>query len=261
MHIHGNRAAEGLRPPPHLRYRERTWDTAAVASQTRSSGTTRRVPMSRADREEIRARLQSRDLDAIVAWSTEQPRALQTLLSLAFDPDALTRWRAIEALGRIAAARAEHDLERIRVVLRHLFWSMNDESGNIGWYAPEAIGEILFNVPALTDEFGGMLPAFMREEPFERGTHWAMMRLAAVHPELFRDSIEKLTESIKDPDPLIRAAAGALLALLGAGRGDERLRDLLSDQAAVTLYDFETGLLRETTVGTMVRGALRSGAS
>ena len=189
-----------------------------------------------------------------MSWAGEQRGALRTLLSLAFDPDELRRWRAIEALGRVAATRSGNDPESMRVVVRHLFWSMNDESGNVGWYAPEAIGEILFNHTPLIDEYGRILASFMREEPFERGTHWAMARVATVRPDVYGDCVEELIRSTSDSDPLIRGCAAAVLRALGAG--DERVRTLADDPAEVALYDFRTGTMARTTVGRMARGGL-----
>jgi len=68
-------------------------------------------------------------------------------MSLLFDRDKVICFRASEALGKVAAMEADKDLEPVRDLLRRLFWMMNDESGNTCWYAPEAIGEILYNVP------------------------------------------------------------------------------------------------------------------
>jgi len=37
----------------------------------------------------------------------------------------------------------EKEMESARVIMRRLMWSLNDESGDIGWGAPEAMAEII----------------------------------------------------------------------------------------------------------------------
>ena len=68
---------------------------------------------------------------------------------------------------RHRADESEQDLERVRVLVRGLFWSMNDESGNLIRFAPQAIGEILARVPELLPEYEKNLAAFRDESPFE----------------------------------------------------------------------------------------------
>ena len=78
---------------------------------------------------------------------------------------------------------------------------MNDESGGLGWHAPELIGEILVNVPDLIPEYANVLMSFLHEEPFERGTHCAVYRAASVEPKPFTERASELLDSLKDPDP------------------------------------------------------------
>jgi hypothetical protein len=46
-------------------------------------------------------------------------------------------------MGEVMAHLADKDMESARVIMRRLMWSLNDESGGIGWGAPEAMGEIV----------------------------------------------------------------------------------------------------------------------
>ena len=196
--------------------------------------------------------LRSRDLRAIAEWARRDGRIKDTLVALLYEQDELLCWRAIEAIGRVAAVIAEADLEPVRSLLRRLLWSMNDESGTLGWRSPEAIGEILANVPPLIDEFGVLLPAFLWEEPFERGTHWAVARVARLRPEIYADRVDELIPSLRAEDPYIRGCAVLALGVLGAGSrvgGDAGLRD---DRAGLRLYDFESGQMCEASVGELV---------
>lgn len=203
-----------------------------------------------ARKERVRRLLEARDLDGILAWAASVRGAFRVLLAFTFEPEDLLRWRAVEALGRTAAQRAEADLEGVRNLVRGLFWSMSDESGGTGWHAPEGIGEVLYNVPDLVMEFGKILPSFFHEEPFERGAYWAVARVSVRRPGPFEDAAKDLARGCEDPDPYIRAFAGRALRALGAEPllPEKARRALSLDGAPLVLYDFDSGTLRRTTV-------------
>lgn len=209
-------------------------------------------------KEEGRALLMARNLDGVVRWVRSTRGAMRALHSLAFDEDELTRWRAFEAIGTVAAWKAGKNPDWVRDLLRRLFWTMNDESGATGWYAPEVIGEILARVPALIGEYAGMLPHFFKEEPFERGAYRAVARCAAVNPEAFSKAAEALKEGLDDADAGIRTAALSALAALGFTERLEpgKMERLTADQTPVNVYDFASGKLLETTAGAVAREIL-----
>ncbi|OGP57622.1 MAG: hypothetical protein A2V67_09375 [Deltaproteobacteria bacterium RBG_13_61_14] len=201
----------------------------------------------------VRELLSARDLAGIETWAREDGRALRELSGLLFEEDELLRWRAIEALGRAAAIKAEADLEPVRNLLRRLFFSMNEDSGSIGWHAPEAIGEVLARVPALLDEYGVILAGFLHQPPFEQGTHWALARLAPLRPELFQEQVPALRASLGSPDPFLRGHAAAALRALEPG-AEEAIRPLETDPAQLRVYDFASGTIQETSVAALARG-------
>ena len=194
----------------------------------------------------------------LLEWARRDGRIVETLLALLFEQDDLIRWRAVDALGRVAALLAAEDMESVRDLIRRLLWSMNDESGNLGWHSPEAIGEILVNVPALIDEFGVVLGSFLREEPFERGAHWAVARIARLRPDVYANRVDELTASLHEADPFIRGYAVLALGALGAESAVGEIAALRDDDAVVTLYDNQPGQLRETCVKDLARSVLES---
>ncbi len=210
-------------------------------------------PSTLTDRKDAaRRRLAAFDLDGIAAWARAEPRAARVLQSLLFDEDDLVRWRAVEAVGRVAAVLAERGLEPARELLRRTLWLMNDESGGLLWVGPQVLAAVLANVPALCGEFGPVVASFLEEEPFRAGTRWALWRLAGARPDLVAESAAELAASFSDPDPAIRGLAALALSAVHAGD----LSPLAEDGAAFTVFDPRTGELRALTVGDAARGGI-----
>jgi hypothetical protein len=196
-----------------------------------------------------RAILLKRDRPRLEKWALTVPNPVRVLSSLTYDDDELVKWRAIEATGWVAAVLASSGREKLRDATRRLLWLMNDESGGVGWHSPELIGEILFNVPSLIPEFSSLLPSFLREEPFEAGTHFALARIASVRPKSLAESSHLLERSLSDPDPMIRALAARFLVLVSAESTGYELNRLRTDVQTFRIYDFDRGELIETSVG------------
>ena len=196
----------------------------------------------------LRELLLERDFEAVVDWIREDRHVVRSISGSLFDQDRLVCWRAIEALGRVAPIVAASDLEKVRVMVRRLLWQMNDESGNVGWYAAEAVGEILVNVPQLIPEYGRILVSYLVEEPFERGAAWAIWRIAGVQPEIYRDSVEALTRHVQDRDPFVRAHAFRALLLVAPHETGAHRDSLASDATSFEYYCVDSGSFVETTV-------------
>ena len=179
-------------------------------------------------KDRVRAILSARDLEALDLWVGGMRAPLRLLFSLTYDSDALMRHRAIEAIGRAAAIIAAGDLEKVRVFVRGLIWSMTEESGGIAWYAPEAIAEVCVQVPDLFEEYARLLPQFLEEDAFAPSACAALLRLAPMSSELVGDY------------------AALLIARL-------------EDEAEFQIYDPTSGHLVETTVGQMARQVAQAG--
>jgi len=178
-----------------------------------------------------------------------------------FDADERICWRAIDALGRAAVLRASAAPDAVCDWLRRLVWFTNDDSGNVGWYAPQAMGEILVNVPVLLGQFGGPLAALLTRSPFETGAHWAVARVATACPDAFAGWRDVLVTSLHASEPFRRAlAAMALVAMKNADLVAADDEDLREDETAVRLYDFTAGDFVTLSVGRLVTVTLEVGA-
>ena len=78
--------------------------------------------------------------------------------------DETRRLQAALVFGRVVARLAARDMEAARVVMRRLLWSLNDESGGIGWGAPEAMAAIIAESQPLADEYLHMLVSYLKED-------------------------------------------------------------------------------------------------
>lgn len=207
---------------------------------------------AREERKEAARRLLERfDRAAVDRWAAEESRAAALLQPLLFHPEPLVRWRAVEALARVAAVRARDDVEAVRELVRRTLWLMNDESGGLLWNGPEVLGAVLAEVPALGDELCGVLASFLEEEPFRVGTRWALWRLAGARPRPAAAAAPALLPSLSDPDPAVRGhAALAVCATLGPAAAAR----LAHDAAPLVVFDHRSGTLREAMVREVARG-------
>lgn len=209
----------------------------------------------------MRGHLERRELDELRAWAgREQTNVISTLVAFLLELDDLVRWRAVEALAVLAAEQAQEDLERVRDMIRRQFWSMMEESGNMAWHAPEAIGEILYRVPELALEYTSQLAGY-DEFPFSPGIAWVLARLAPTQPSLVREELAFLQRNLAHEDPLVRGNVVLALGRLGEAGAAGGIEALVDDVAPVIRYDFEGGELVNTTVDALAREALDALAS
>jgi hypothetical protein len=209
--------------------------------------------------------LQSPDLEPIIAELRNLPATvvINPLIGGLCSTNETARWHAITALGPIIAKLADRDMEAARVVMRRFMWSLNDESGGIGWGAPEAMAEIMSCHDGLADEYAHMLVAYMREDGFyleleqlQRGLMWGLGRLAQDKPDLLRskDAVRHLLPYLNSSDSTVRGLAAWALGLLHAEESSPLLEKLVDNPAPVRLYNERAFI--DDTVGGLAHKAL-----
>ena len=207
--------------------------------------------------QEIKSLLSEGDLLHLLEFlKTVQPKkAIQPLIQTFYKTDSLTRWHAITAFGRVVDKIAREEMENARVIIRRLMWSLNDESGGIGWGAPEGMAEAMANNQKLADEYCRILLSYIWEEgnyleylPLRRGAIWGLMRLAQSRPEIFNkiDSARLIKNYLRDDDAESRALAALALGFAGRREFYDDISELLSDRRRFKLYLNEK--LREVSV-------------
>jgi hypothetical protein len=209
--------------------------------------------------------LESSDIEAVIHELRQLPasRVINPLIGALCSSNETVRWHAVTALGPIVADLADHDMEAARVVMRRFMWSLNDESGGIGWGAPEAMAEIMAGHDRLAEEYGHMLVAYMREDGFylelpqlQQGLMWGLSRFAMVKPDLLKakNVIIYLLPYLNSPDSTVRGLAAWALGLLHAGEAVASLEELVNDPSPVKFFLNRTFVA--DTVGGLAHKAL-----
>lgn len=172
-----------------------------------------------------------------------------------YDAEDIIRWRAIEAVGKLMGYWHPKKPERVIEYIRNLFWSLNDESGGIGWSAPQTIAEILVNLPELIDPYGPMMiHSSLEEPPLVKSGLWGIGRLGKmVHEavEFFARDVLAVFDS-KDPETL--ALAARAVGEAGLEAAIPYLQRLTDHSDMVKIY--VGGRFVERRLGEWVRGAL-----
>jgi hypothetical protein len=160
--------------------------------------------------------LESDDLGAVAALAEQDRKVLSALVRLAYDKDTLVGWRAIKAAGLAARVLVTKDHEFLRDACRKLLWSLTDESGGIGWSAPELLGEIVSADPG---RFADIIPLIaqvydIEEKVFRPGIVYAFCRIAESSPQPVAQYQKIIISSLVDEDPLTRIHGLRLVDLL-----------------------------------------------
>jgi hypothetical protein len=129
-------------------------------------------------------------------------KTINALFSFLCSTDKSIKNNAVIAMGEVVSRMAETDLESARTVMRRLIWSLNEESGWIGWGSAEAMGEIMARNETLAQEYHNLLISFvttgnnnyllydkLREEVVQ-----GLKRLSKVHPYLVQEVQHLLKE-------------------------------------------------------------------
>ena len=189
-------------------------------------------------------------------------QVINPLFSFLVHSDEKLRWRAITAMGAVVDKLAREDMESARVIMRRLMWSLNDESGGIGWGAPEAMAEIMARHEGLAREYSIMLISYMdyegnflEYEGLQRGVLWGLVRLARVRPQMVTKAGIHVQKYLESGDAIIRGLTAWASGLLGVRETRPLLQLLVKDDSLLRLYI--DGEFTQTRVQDLAAKALR----
>ena len=160
--------------------------------------------------------LDRNDFGTVVSLARNDRKTVSLLVRLAYDKETLVGWRAIEAIGLAAREMISADLDFLRETCRKLIWSLSDESGGIGWSAPEILGEIVSADPKRFKDFIPLIASVyeIEEDVFRGGVLFALGRIAEHAPELAAPYQKIIISSLADTDPIVKVRGLELVGLL-----------------------------------------------
>lgn len=227
---------------------------------------------SRKIKQEVLALLASADLDHIGREMKQyaEKALVGPLFSALSRPEEIVRWHAITVFGQVVPRLADQDMEEARIVMRRFLWSLNDESGGIGWGAPEAMAEIMLHHDRLADEYLHMLISYLRPDgPLEHqdgnflelpslqcGLLWGIGRLAERRTAILisHGIVADLLPYLQSEDGSVRGLAVWSLGRLQAVASQNTLLALAADTGQVRLY--QHGKVQLFSVADLVKNAL-----
>jgi len=198
--------------------------------------------------------LETNDFEAIERLALRSRKVLSVLVRLAYDKETLVGWRAIVAAGYVASVYIRNNSEFLRETVRKLLWSLTDESGGIGWSAPELLGEIVSADPKrLADIVPLIAQVYSIEEVvFRPGVLYALRRIAETDTAAVRPYQMLVVCGLSEQDPLSRVRALELVKMLRNEFIPENLEavkrkilDLKNDRTEVWVYRNEGFLATE----------------
>ncbi len=141
--------------------------------------------------------LSENDFDIAIDEIKQYPvkQAINPLISFLCSGEKQLEQNAIKAIGIVVSKLANENVESARVIMRRLMWSLNDESGGIGWGAPEAMAEIMTKNAKLADEYYKILlsysrpgPNYLEHQSLRESVLQGLERLQKVRPDLLRNN-------------------------------------------------------------------------
>jgi hypothetical protein len=145
-------------------------------------------------------------------YSYAPRQVINPLISFFCNKDIKIKQRAIITIGKVVQLLADENMESARIVMRRLMWSLNDESGGIGWGAPEAMAEIMCLNAQLAKEYSSILISYanphgnyLEHVELQKEVLRGLARIGKVRPLLVKDAIPYLEKNnLSDNADIIR---------------------------------------------------------
>ncbi len=208
-------------------------------------------------KEKIKSLVLKEQYNELCELIKERKNRLSTLLSLSYTTDNNTRFKVIKAAGYAVSVISAQELDFVRTVISNLLWSLNDDSGSIGWSSPELLGEIISKRMDLFKEYVPLVISLLKikETYFRPGVLWAMGRIAAIEPSHIKPYAPYINMYLADPLTETRGYAVWCLGQIGAAVPEEHRKHLLNDTSEILLLD-GNGSISKKTIGELTQETL-----
>jgi hypothetical protein len=151
----------------------------------------------------VDALLLHRDSNELLRLCQTDERYWHVLRLYLYETDENLRWPAIEAVAELMG-RWWHEggRERVYEYIRRLLWLLNDESGGIGWGAPEAIAEMCARIPELLEPYGHIMISYvLKGQGLLNGSLWAIGRLGKQVKEILCTYQDEVLAAFDNDEP------------------------------------------------------------
>jgi hypothetical protein len=181
-----------------------------------------------------------------------QTHVINSLFMALCDVRERVKWHAVSCFGEIISTMADNNVESARIIMRRFLWTLNDESGGIGWGAPEAMAEVMCRSEVLRKEYIHMLISYTQEDGEElfqdgnylelpliqRGLLWGVGTLCYTFPgEMRQRGLDvDLKNYLKSDDWHVRTLALWSLVGLGVTCTSDFVKPFLEDNKSLTLF-------------------------
>jgi hypothetical protein len=187
---------------------------------------------------EVEDLLRKKDFQSLLELCDANRQYWQEVRYRLYDLDEVLRWSAIGTVAKHMKKWWDSgNEEKVRIYIRTLFWSLNDESGGIGWSSAQTIAEIIAQLPVLTDPYGSMLIAHCIDEPpLLKGCFWGIGRLGGLIRETVKVFKNEILEACNTGDIEVLGTAAWALGEAGLTFAVPFLQKLISRSEQVTIY-------------------------
>lgn len=177
-----------------------------------------------------------RNFDAILNAGNLKKTSTR-LIAFLYEDDFLI-FRGGEALGLVCSEIEKKDAEFVRIILRRLFWHLNDESGAYCRGAPVGIGEIGRTCKTAFEGFKNMLVSLLDNEEVElKFVIYAIARASQNVRDAYPNPVKKLLPLLNHGNAEIRGYTVFALGKLGAEGIRNELEKLKDDSSEVRIYE------------------------
>jgi len=182
--------------------------------------------------------LRKRDFQDLLELCEKNRHYWQEVRFRLYDLDEVLRWSAIETAAKLMKKWWDSGKEeKVRIYIRTLFWSMNDESGGIGWSSPQTVAEIIATNSELIDPYGSMMIAHCIDEPpLLKGCLWGIGRMGSLITKTVKSFQDEILKVFDTYDTEILGLAAWAMGEAGVALSAPFLEKLRFRGEPVTIY-------------------------
>jgi len=207
-------------------------------------------------KQQVTLLLQQRNYEGLLKLCKKDRRFWKALQLCLYETEASIIWPAIETIAKLMKSwwQAGQE-EKVREYVRKLLWSLNEESGGIGWNAAQTIAEIIVYIPQLLEPYGSMMIASTLEEPLlVKNSLWSVGRLGKRISQTIRLFQDMLLNVFKNEDHEILGLAAWAMGEIGFVPSLPSLKKLTDRKEPVCIYI--DGNFLEKTLGVWAKEAI-----